>query len=372
MNRIPTIAHFRADFGRISQTFIYDLIVGIPGQRAVLVYRENLDSDDEFPLPAYSVRTAIDFKEPDASIDSLADTLRDRGVNLIHAHFGYDLPLAALVANRLQLPLVATFHGADASSFAGRYKWQAIYRTVLPQVDAIVLIDPGKVDRLVSLGARPERIHHIPLGIDLDFWELARRSAGGTVMRILSVGRLVEKKGHDVLIHAIGRAVRDGLDTTLVIAGDGPEERLLQELIRAYDLEERVTLAGRLDRQQIRELMRDADVFALASHTTPDGDQEGSPVVLMEAMSMGLPVLSTRHADIASVVKDGSTGILVEEGNIDDLVGGLRQIANMRDRWREMGRAGRRWVRAHRNREAVLERWRALYEHVLLAEMVAI
>lgn len=371
MNRIPTVAHFRGDFGRISQTFIYDLVVGIPGQRAVLVYGEHVDPDGEFPLPPYSIHTTINFKEPDTSVEPLADQLRERGVSLVHAHFGYDLPLAALVADQLGVPLVATFHGADASSFANRYKWQAIYRTLLPRVDALVIIDPGKTDRLVEFGARPERIHHIPLGIDLDFWEPAKRSPSTTAVRILSVGRLVEKKGHDLLIHAVGRAVRDGFDLRLVIAGDGDEERLLQELIRAYDLEDRVTLAGNVDRVQVRKLMTDTDIFALASHTTESGDEEGSPVVLTEAMAMGLPVLSTLHADIPSVVNHGVTGILVPEGSIDDLSRGLRQLAAMPGRWKEMGRAGRRWVRQHRNRETVLERWRALYDHVLSARMVA-
>lgn len=372
MNRIPTVAHFRGAFGSVSQTFIYDLIVGIPGQRAVLVYGEHIDPDGEFPLPTYAIRTAISFKEPETSVEPLAEVLRERGVSLVHAHFGYDLPLAALVADQLGVPLIATFHGADASSFANRYKWQAIYRTLLPRVDAIVLIDPGKADRLVEFGARPERIHHIPLGIDLDFWEPARRSASTQAMRVLSVGRLVPKKGHDLLIHAIGRAVRDGLDVTLVIAGDGEQERLLQELVRAYDLEERVTLAGRVNRQQVRKLMTEADIFALASHTTESGDAEGSPVVLTEAMAMALPVLSTRHADIPSVVHHGVSGILVEEGSLDDLSVGLRQLATMRDRWKDMGRAGRKWVRHHRHRETVLERWRALYDHVLNATMVAI
>lgn len=369
MTRIPVVAHFRADFARISETFIYDIVAGARGHRPVPVFRRRI-YEKLFPLPSRWIQTDHDLARPGPDITVLVDALREAEVDIMHAHFGYDAPLAAAAAFALAKPLVISFHGADASSYLRNPIWPQAYREILPGAAAVVLDYHGMADRLIDLGARPSAIGVIRTGIDTAFWPLRASWSDSGPMRLLSVGRLVEKKGHNLLLHALARARRGGLDVTLALVGEGTEERLLRELVQAYELDEAVTFLGVLDRPAIRDLMPAHDVFVLASHTPPDGNEETTPLVLKEAMATGLPVLSTTHAGIPEVVADGVSGVLAEEGNIDALLAGIERIAAARSRWPAMGRAGRAIVEESYNLERTLPEWERLYASLLMAAPV--
>lgn len=364
MTRVPVVAHFRAEFARISETFIYDIVAGARNHRPVPVFRRRI-YENQFPLPADWIQTDHDLARPGPDIDELLETLRELEVDVMHAHFGYDAPLAAAASVALHKPLVISFHGADASSYLRNPAWPQTYRAILPRTAAVVLDYHGMADRLVALGARRETVSVIRTGIDLGFWPLRTRWSETGPVRLLSVGRLVEKKGHYLLLHALARARRRGLEVTLAMVGEGTEERLLRELVRAYELEAAVTFLGVLDRAAIRDLMPDHDVFVLASHTPPDGNEETTPLVLKEAMAAGLPVLSTTHAGIPEVVADGASGVLVEEGSVEALLGGLEAIAAARGRWPEMGHAGRAIVDEQYNLDGTLPEWDRLYQSLL-------
>lgn len=363
MTRMPVVAHFRADFARISETFIYDVVAGARGHRPVPVFRRRI-YEKLFPLPEMWIETPHDFAKPGPDIRELVGALRDFEVDVLHAHFGYDAPLAAAAALELGKPLVVSFHGADASSYLRNPTWPQAYREILPRTAAIVLDYHGMADRLVDLGARRETISVIRTGIDLSFWPLRTSWAETGPVRLLSVGRLVEKKGHVLLLHALARARRLGLDATLALVGEGNEERLLRELVKAYALDEVVTFLGVMDRAAIRDLMPAYDVFVLASHTSADGNEETTPLVLKEAMAAGLPVLSTFHAGIPEVVADEVSGVLVPEGDDQALVDGISRIAAARARWPEMGRAGRAIVDDQYNLDKTLPEWDRLYERL--------
>lgn len=353
-----SVAHFRRDYCRHAEAFVHDIITRTADQRPVVVYRRRWHPD-AYRLPPGAVFTTSDFEDPQESVDELAAQLR--GVDVVHAHYGYDLPLAALVARELDRPLVASFHGADASSYLHKLRLRSLYREILPTVDAVVLDYNGMARRLVQLGARPQRVHVIRLGADITFWGARRHRASRHGLRLLAAGRLQQKKGHHLLLHALGRAIKEGLDAHLVIAGDGHEQRILEQLVIAYGLEGRVELAGDLDRSEARELMAQSDVFVQPSFTAPDGDEETTPIALIEAMAAGLPVLATRHAGIAEVACDGVTGVLVDEGSVQELIRGLHRIVELRSTWNELGRAGRDRIRAEYNLEDSRERWQRLY-----------
>lgn len=363
---IPTVAHFRADYARISETFIYDVIAGARGQRPVPVFNRRL-WEQHFKLPDQWVQTALDFQNP-GPVDGLAAELAALDVSLCHAHFGYDLPLAAAAAQALNVPVICSFHGADASSYLRLPQWEEFYRAVLPSVDSVVLDYMGMADRLVELGARRERICVIRTGIDLAFWPLREKWTASGPLRLISAGRLVEKKGHALLIHAIARARREGLDVRLTLVGEGKEQRVVDNLVIAYELEDAVRLTGLLSREGIRDLLPEHDVFVLPSYTAEDGNEETTPLVLKEAMAAGLPVLSTFHGGIPEVVADGVSGILVEEGAIGALGEGLRRILAWRDRWPEMGQAGRAIVEREYNLDRTLDDWARLYASLAVLE----
>ena len=131
-------------------------------------------------------------------------------------------------------------------------------------------------------------------------------------MRLISVGRLVEKKGFDVLVDAVATLVERGLDLGLAIAGEsGEAEAGLRERITAAGLDERVEFLGTLGQAELFAEYRRSDAFALACRITDDGDRDGIPNVLMEAMAAGLPVVSTGISGIPELIEDGVNGLLV-------------------------------------------------------------
>ena len=353
-----SVAHFRRDYSRHAEAFVHDIITRTGDQRPVVVYRRRWNHE-AYRLPPGSVFTTLDFEDPLESVDEVAAQLR--GIDVVHAHYGYDLPLAALVARELDRPLVASFHGADASSYLQKLRLRALYREVLPTADAVVLDYMGMADRLIQLGADPQRVQVIRLGVDITFWGARRPRASRHGMRLMTNGRLQQKKGYHLLLHALGRVVKDGLDASLVVVGEGHEQRILEELIIAYGLQSRVELAGDLDRSDVREVMAHSDVYVQPSFTAPDGDEETTPIALIEAMAGGLPVLGTRHAGIPEVACDGVTGVLVEPDSVQELIRGLHRVEELRSSWNEMGRAGRDRIRSEFNLEDTRERWQRLY-----------
>ena len=167
-------------------------------------------------------------------------------------------------------------------------------------------------------------------------------AADGRV-RLATVGRLVEKKGVEQAIRAVSllRRERPELAFTYRVAGDGPLRGHLEALIGSLGLQDCVTLLGACTGREVAALLEDSQLYLQPSVTAANGDMEGIPVSLMEAMAMGLPVLSTRHSGIPELVADGEAGFLVPERDIPALAARLADLAAEPSRWPAMGGAGR-------------------------------
>jgi len=138
-------------------------------------------------------------------------------------------------------------------------------------------------------------------------------------LRIGTLARLVPKKGVDVVLRAFAELKGGGRAIALEIAGDGPLRAELQQMSRELGIERDVTFVGSLPHESVREWMRELDVFVLACRRDADGDMDGIPVVLMEAMSQSVPVVSTRLSGIPELVLDGRTGLLAAPDDPADL-----------------------------------------------------
>jgi glycosyltransferase involved in cell wall biosynthesis len=171
-------------------------------------------------------------------------------------------------------------------------------------------------------GATPVRlVYH---GVDVE--TVAPRVIVPGPPRVLSVGRLVEKKGHDTLIRAAAMLRDEGVAFTLRIAGDGPEWPRLQRLVHELDLAGHVTFLGPLNTVEVQSEYGSASVFALACRQLANGDRDGLPNVLLEAMVQGLPVVGTTQAGIVEAVEHGRTGLLAPPDNPAALADALRRL----------------------------------------------
>lgn len=179
------------------------------------------------------------------------------------------------------------------------------------------------------------KVHVVRCGLDPDVFEPITRSDGDG-HRILCVGRLVHLKGQSLLVEALARLRSDGHDVELVLVGDGPKRAALEQEAARLGLGDAVHFAGAVGQDEILDHYRAATLFCLPSFA------EGLPVVLMEAMAVGLPVVTTRIMGVPELVEDGVSGRLVAPGRLDELVAALQELVEApQERRLEMGRAGR-------------------------------
>ena len=263
-------------------------------------------------------------------------------VDHLHAHFAHDPALVALLTSRLTgIPYSLTAHARDL--------YQIPVPSLLARVRAaaaVVTCCRANVDYLRAvlpprLHARLRLIHH---GVELDRFVPAPRPAEPPV-RIVSVGRLVEKKGFPDLLHAC-RLLKDatGADFRLRIYGDGPLRGDLEALRDRLDLRDEVELRGEVDGDDVLRAYQEADVFALAPCVTADGDRDGVPNVIVEAMACGLPVVTTDAGGVTELVRHGVTGLVAEPRDVAALAGHLGRLVGDPPCRRRLGAAGRRAV----------------------------
>jgi colanic acid/amylovoran biosynthesis glycosyltransferase len=272
---------------------------------------------------------------------------------LVHAHFGPDGLWGQRLAQRLRVPFVVTFHGNDATGLAqtshplqpadlitnrGRY-FNALYQRQCPKLlttaNQIIAVSQFIGDRLSQLGCPPEKLVVHPIGVDLQRFtpQFTPHLGQGREPIVLFVGRLVEKKGCEYLIQAMTRVQTVLPDAQLVMIGDGPRRSRLERMARQQL--NHVQFLGAQPHAVVKDWMNRATVLAVPSVTATNGDSEGLPTVIPEAMAMQLPVVATRHAGIPEAIIHGETGLLCAERDVETLaqhLAELLQTAELRQR----------------------------------------
>jgi colanic acid/amylovoran biosynthesis glycosyltransferase len=262
--------------------------------------------------------------------------------------------------------LAVVFHGFDVSSYVVRHGWTG-YREAAAAIDLAISVNRQWARLLRENTAIKEIVvHH--LGVDLDRIPSWRGHAAGA-FAILFVGRMVEKKGLRFLLEAVVALKARGRDVHVHAVGDGPDHAALVAAAAAAGLGDAVTMHGAKPHDFVLSLMSECDCLALPSVTAADGDQEGIPVTLMEAMACGLPVVSTVHSGIPELVANEATGLLVPERDVPALADALDRLIADPGLGRGLAENARRFVAAEFNAEV---QNRALFGLILGARQRAI
>lgn len=241
--------------------------------------------------------------------------------DVIHCHFGREaLKIIDNLENK-NIPIVIHFHGYDASSALKSNAYVNRLKEVLVQ-DRIYPIFVAKYLRqnLLNMGIAIKNETILHCGIDLSKFQLEEQKTNiSSTKTFLQVSSLVEKKGHEYTLQAFAKFLEnaDSKKYKLLLTGGGPRKIILQELASQLGVSDYVEFLGYVTPTEAVELMKSADVFVHHSVTAPNGDQEGIPTALMEAMAMELPVISTKHSGIPELVIDGVNGYLVDEKDVD-------------------------------------------------------
>lgn len=289
-----------------------------------------------------------------------------RSYDVIHAHFGPVARSFRFVTRLWQAPLIVTFHGYDFSAWPRRHD-PGVYARLFPSVAAVTVNSEYARGRLIDLGCPADLVHRLNVGVDVRQCSFrARQWARGEPLRLLTVARLTDKKGHETALRAVAR-LRDetGLRIRYDIVGAGPLADRLLAMVGTLGLEEDVRFHGAQPADVVRRFMAEAHLFLLASQTAADGDQEGTPVVLLEAQASGLPVVSTEHSGIPEIVKHGVTGYLVPEGGHDAMAAAIGGLVERPADWPRMGARGRAHVARHHDAGSLLYDLVQLYDRAI-------
>ncbi|MBB2302565.1 colanic acid biosynthesis glycosyltransferase WcaL [Escherichia sp. 93.1447] len=233
------------------------------------------------------------------------------------AHFG---PAGGTAAKLRELGVIrgkiaTIFHGIDISSREVLNHYTPEYQQLFRRGDLMLPISDLWAGRLQKMGCPREKIAVSRMGVDMTRFSPRPVKAPATPLEIISVARLTEKKGLHVAIEACRQLKEQGVAFRYRILGIGPWERRLRTLIEQYQLEDMVEMPGFKPSHEVKAMLDDADVFLLPSVTGADGDMEGIPVALMEAMAVGIPVVSTLHSGIPELVEADKSGWLVPEND---------------------------------------------------------
>lgn len=287
---------------------------------------------------------------------------RGRSYDVVHCHFGPNGTLAAnfKALGVLAAPIVTTFHGMDMSEELA--KEGNIYRQLFATGDLFLPISETWRHKLLFLGAPPARtlVHH--MGIDPARFQQKGGKSGKAGPQLLTVARLAEKKGVKYALRAVARVIDRAPGLQYRIVGDGPLRESLRKTATELGIAENVHFLGSRTQVEVAALMGQSDIFLLPSVTDAKGDQEGIPVVLMEAMARGLPVLSTWHSGIPELVRDGENGYLVAERDDEALAARLQTLLGDPHLRRRMGESGRKSVREQFHIDWLNERLINLFE----------
>jgi colanic acid/amylovoran biosynthesis glycosyltransferase len=367
-----------------TETWLYTQVKFLPADIESHVACTRTENLDQFPYPR--VHALLDLPRWQHVWDRAMRRLRIRNhlrflyqtarrthARVLHSHFGFVGWRDLGVSRGLGIAHVVTFYGVDVLFYPTMDpRWKDRYREMFEEVDLVLCEGPFMGDSILALGCPKEkmRVHH--LGVDLSLIPFEPRVwKRGETLRVLLAGSFREKKGFPYALEALARLKRSVPVEVTVIGDEHGEPRTIREKEKILETIERGELSGctrLLGYQPYRTVMEEArrhHVFLSPSVTAADGDTEGgAPVALIEMSASGMMIVSTTHCDIPGVIRDGTTGLLAPERDVDALVAHLEWLVSNPARWPELQRAGRAHIEAEFDAARQGERLAAIYREL--------
>jgi glycosyltransferase involved in cell wall biosynthesis len=271
--------------------------------------------------------------------------------------------IPSILATR-DIPVIQDVHGSEIWEHRSRWTtslWSQLLGRVLSSVDLVTTRTPFQREMLLSRGHDGARIEICPGGIDPGRFEGSLDEEGSTDqdLELLTVGRVVPRKGHETVLEAMAVLQEEGVDVRYRVAGSGPHQGHLRERTSELGLDETVDLLGFVPEDELSAVYRSADVFVMPNEDV-EGDIEGFGLVLLEAWYHGLPVVAGNVHGPACLVRHDEDGFLVEPGDADELAEHLDRLRREPGTLATLGRNGQERVEADFTYRAIAERYKGL------------
>ena len=302
----------------------------------------------------------------DAEVRELLSVLSETGARLLHIYFGHIavhlLPLIRAWKN----PSIVSFHGADVMVDMNKPAYREATLQMLNAVTLVLVRSESLRHAVVDLGCDPKKVEIQRTGIPLEEFPFRERAVPKDgEWQFVQAGRLIEKKGLPVTVRAFSTFLKQHPNARLTIAGEGPLLSELQKFVSESGLAERVSFTGFVSQEQLREIYYRAHIFLHPSQTGCDGNQEGVPNSMLEAMATGLPVFATEHGGIPEAIENGVSGVLVPERDDEALARALLNGVQNPDLLSQFARAGAEAVRKNFDLSTQTQRLEEIYLRVI-------
>lgn len=359
MNMIK-IAHVMRVYLEQPETFIWQYIHNFTRVTPVVIARRTMNLD-QFPVangiisPTYGTKLSFPwimdnlhrriFHDP---FGYAASIIKRRDIKAIHAHFGplgfSYLPLSL----SLGIPLIVNFYGYDLSRNDVLLEHSSAYTKLFENATRFLIEGPAMHKKLASIGCPDEKISIQRIAINLENYKFKVRSWDGKrPVRLLFVGRFVEKKGLEFALRALARIKKDFTFRFRIIGGGELEEHH-HSLANTLGFDKEVEWLGIKTHKEVIEEINNCDILVQPSVTARNDDSEGgAPTIILEAQACGVPVIATTHADIPYITVNSKSALLSPERDVEHLERNIRYLLNTSSVWAEMGTLGRKHVESY-------------------------
>jgi len=378
----PVIACYCATFLKPEMLHIYRQITALERCIPVVIAQKReqagnypFESIHIVPKPATHFLRRFWFRQlrdapwqiSSTELRALQRILRRTKARLLHIYFGqiavHLLPLIRTWGG----PSIVSFHGADALVDMNKPAYREATNQMLNAVKLVLVRSESLRRAVIHLGCDEKKIQIQRTGIPLDEFPFRDRNfvAAAIEWRFVQAGRLIEKKGLPVTLRAVAAFLRKHPNSKLTIAGEGPLLGELQKLARDLNIDSRVTFTGFISQEQLRGIYYASHIFLHPSQTGHDGNQEGIPNSMLEAMASGLPVFATEHGGIPEAIQNGVSGVLVSERDHEKLAAALLDAAKDPGFLSRIARSGAEIVRKNFDLRAQAQRLEDTYLKIM-------
>jgi glycosyltransferase involved in cell wall biosynthesis len=373
----PVAAFYCATFLKPEMLHIYRQLTGLDRVQPAVISqkRENADKFpfekiDIVPKPATHFLRRFWFKQllnkpwqlSAGEVRAIAAVLGREDAQLLHIFFGHIAVHLLPLIRAWSKPKVVSFHGADVLVDMEKPAYRRATTEMLKLVTRVFVRSASLRAAVLELGCDENKIDIVRTGIPLEQFPFREREfPNDGYWRFLQASRLVQKKGIATTLHSFTSFLNQYPNATLTIAGEGPMMSELQELTRKLKIDNRVALPGFVSQEKLRELYYASHIFLHPSETGSDGNQEGIPNSMLEAMATGLPVFATDHGGIPEAIENGVSGILVPERDREALSEALLSAASDVDFLKRLARNGAKVIAEKFDQRNQIQRLEEIY-----------
>jgi len=374
---IPNIGIFCPTFLKPEMWHVYRQVIG-PKRVRIHAFAFKRENSDRFPYPLVHLldRSKLRWarriwqkqilQSPQLALPSecsaLSKLIRANNISLLHIYFGNNGVFWLPLFRKRTIPIIVSFHGADVAVGFNTPSGQRRLKQVFEAADLLLARSHSIRKSIIAAGCSPDKIRIQRTGVPgSDFEYRPRNFPDDGRFQFLQACRLIEKKGVEVTLEAYARFLERWPNSRLVIAGDGPLRKRLEQFAQQLGIGGKVAFIGFLTKEQLLEVYYESHVFIHPSETTSDGDNEGIPNSLLEAMATGLCSIATRHGGIPEAIEHLQNGVLVEERDFEGVYYWMHRLAEEWSLAAELGQHAAETIGREFNSKTQIEKLESVY-----------